>query len=43
MGRHGPTVSHFMFVDNLLLYGRAIEGQMTCVLNTIVSKSNLIQ
>jgi hypothetical protein len=34
-GRNGPTVSHLMFADDLLLFGEANENQMRCVIETL--------
>jgi hypothetical protein len=34
-GRTGPMISHLMFADNLLLFGEANMGQMTCVMNIL--------
>jgi hypothetical protein len=31
MGRSGPTISHLMFADDLLLFGKANTAQMQCV------------
>lgn len=34
-GRHGPTASHLMFVDDLLLFCKATEECFHCVHNTV--------
>ncbi|KAI5410240.1 hypothetical protein KIW84_055653 [Lathyrus oleraceus] len=42
VGRHGPTVSHLMFVDDILLFGEASNKQIICVnkiLNTFCNMS----
>lgn len=31
VGRHGPTVSHLMFVDDILLFGEASNKQIIYV------------
>jgi hypothetical protein len=34
-GRTGPTISHLMFADDLLLFGEANTKQMNCVMNIL--------
>lgn len=42
VGRKGPKISHLMFVNDLLLFGKATETQVQCVmdiLNTFCASS----
>jgi hypothetical protein len=40
-GRNGPTISHLMFADDLLLFGQATDRQMQCVMNILNRFCNL--
>lgn len=35
VGKGGTFISHLMFVDDLLMFGEAIEKQIRCVMNTL--------
>lgn len=41
MGKYGPSISHLMFTDDLLLFGEATESQMRSVMQVLQRFSHL--
>ncbi|CAK8572086.1 unnamed protein product [Lathyrus sativus] len=35
VGRRGPRISHFMFANDLILFGKATEQQVTCIMKVL--------